>query len=133
VVSTRVVGLIGPLGLIAVGGVVAIIRWGLLATDPGFFGVFGLQMLHAFTFAATYLGNQHAIARLVPEEMTASAQSIYASSNAILTAAATAASGPLYEAFGAEAFLAMTAPAAAALVIVALFAWLSPKAHGVRA
>jgi PPP family 3-phenylpropionic acid transporter len=133
VVSTRVVRLIGPLGLIAVGGVVAIIRWGLLATDPGFFGVFGLQMLHAFTFAATYLGNQHAIARVVPEEMTASAQSIYASSNAILTAAATAASGPLYEAFGAEAFLAMTAPAAVALVIVAAFAWLSPKAHGVRA
>jgi PPP family 3-phenylpropionic acid transporter len=133
VVSTRLVRLFGPLGLITAGGIIAILRWSLFATDPGFAGVVGLQMLHAFTFAATYLGNQHAIARVVPEEMTASAQAIYGSTNAILMAGATAASGPLYEAFGAEAFLPMIALPILALAIIAVFARLSPKARGVRA
>lgn len=133
VVSTRVVRLVGPLGLLTVGGLAAIVRWSLFATDPGFLGVVGLQMLHAFTFAATYLGNQHAIARVVPEEMTASAQAIYGSTGAILMAGAIAASGPLYQSFGAHAFLAMTVLPVVALAIIAGFAWLSPKARGVRA
>ncbi|MBN8994668.1 MAG: MFS transporter [Rhizobiales bacterium] len=132
-VSTRAVRIAGPLGLVTLGGFVAILRWGLFATDPGFAGVMALMALHAFTFGATYAGNQHAIARLVPEEMTASAQAIYGSTSAILMAGATALAGPLYEAFGAHAFLAMIVPAAIGLAIIAALVRFSPRGRALRA
>ena len=90
-------------------------------------GVLALQVLHGLTFGGTYLGNQHAIVRVVPEEMTASAQGLYGSLSAILLAGSTALAGPLYESFGAKAFLAMTVSPVLALAIVAGYAYLSPR------
>jgi PPP family 3-phenylpropionic acid transporter len=125
--SRRLTRLLGPLGLLAVGAVAAIVRWSLFSTDPGFAGVLALQVLHGLTFGGTYLGNQHAIVRVVPEEMTASAQGLYGSLSAILLAGSTALAGPLYESFGAKAFLAMTVSPVLALAIVAAYAYLSPR------
>jgi len=39
--------------------------------------LFGLQMLHAFTFAATHLAMTQYITHKVPDQLTASAQTFY--------------------------------------------------------
>ena len=104
---------IGPFGFLALGGVAAIVRWLLFPLEPGFVGYAALQGLHAFTFGAVYIGNQHAIARAVPEEVTASAQGIFAMVVGLFMAIATLAAGPLYENFGGNALRADGDPAGA--------------------
>ncbi len=112
---------IGPLGFLALGGVAAIVRWLLFPLEPGLLGYAVLQALHAFTFGAVYVGNQHAIARTVPEEVTASAQGIFAMVVGLFMAISTLAAGPLYERFGGNAFALMAILPALALVILAFY------------
>jgi PPP family 3-phenylpropionic acid transporter len=112
---------IGPLGFLAVGGAAAVVRWLCFPLEPGFLGYLLLQGLHAFTFGAVYVGNQHAIARAVPEEVTASAQGVFAMVVGLLMALAMLASGPLYHAFGGNAFALMAILPAIALVILAVY------------
>jgi MFS transporter, PPP family, 3-phenylpropionic acid transporter len=111
----------GPLGLLALGGLAAILRWAIYSTDPGFLGFAVLQGLHGLTFGATYLGNQHAIARAIPEELTASAQGLLSMISGLLLAGATFLAGPLYQGLGGHAFLVMTLFPALALVILAVY------------
>jgi PPP family 3-phenylpropionic acid transporter len=61
----------GDDGLLLIGTVAAMLRWSLFPLDLNFVGFFLVQCLHGLTFGATYLGTQHAIARIVPDEMTA--------------------------------------------------------------
>lgn len=119
--SRPLVRIFGPFGLLLLGGVAAVVRWVLFAAEPGFAGFAALQALHALTFGAVYLGNQHAIARAVPEEVTASAQGLFAMVTGLLMAGTTALAGPLYEAFGGQAFLAMAPMPVAALIILGVY------------
>jgi MFS transporter, PPP family, 3-phenylpropionic acid transporter len=112
---------IGDYNLIIIGAVAAVLRWSLLPIEFGFVGFLFVQCLHGVTFGATYLGMQHTIARIVPDEMTASAQGIYAMMAGILMAGTTAIAGPLYGALGGMAFATMVAPAVAALLILVLY------------
>jgi PPP family 3-phenylpropionic acid transporter len=119
--SGRAIRTFGPFGLLVVGGLAAILRWTVYATEPGFLGFAVLQGLHGFTFGATYLGNQHAIARSIPEELTASAQGLYSMVSGLLLAGTTFLAGPLYEALGGHAFLVMTVFPVLALLILAVY------------
>jgi PPP family 3-phenylpropionic acid transporter len=112
---------LGPHGFLALGGIAAIFRWLCFPLEPGFLGYALLQGLHAFTFGAVYIGNQHAIARAVPEEVTASAQGVFAMVVGLLMAIVTLASGPLYETFGGEGFALMAILPAVALAILAVY------------
>ena len=107
--------------VIVVGGIAAIVRWSLFTLEPGFFGSVALQLLHALSFGATFMGVQKAITEWIPEETTGGAQGF----NVVVTSATlgigTLASGWLYETLGAYAFLAMVVPAAAGLMLVLLF------------
>jgi PPP family 3-phenylpropionic acid transporter len=114
--SGTVVRKIGDVGLIFVGAAGALMRWSLFPIELGFAVFLLVQCLHGLSFGATFLGTQHAIARIVPDEMTASAQGIYAMISGILMAAIVALAGPLYGAFGGNAFLAMIIPVLLALV-----------------
>ena len=58
--SGRLLHRFGPVGLVALGGSAAIFRWAAMSTDPGLVITLGLQALHALTFGAVYVGNQHA-------------------------------------------------------------------------
>ena len=70
---------LAPLRLLRLGGACApIVRWLCFPLEPGFVGYLALQGLHAFSFGAVYLANQHAIARVVPDEVIASAQGVLA-------------------------------------------------------
>jgi MFS transporter, PPP family, 3-phenylpropionic acid transporter len=122
----------GPFGLLVLGGLAAILRWTVYSTDPGFLGFALLQGLHGLTFGATYLGNQHAIARAIPEELTALAQGLFSMISGLLLAGTTFLAGPLYEAFGGRAFLVMTVLPAVALTILAVYRALAaapPQPH----
>jgi PPP family 3-phenylpropionic acid transporter len=105
--------------LIAIGGIVAILRWLLFGLEPGLAATFLLQMLHAFSFGATFLGVMKAITERVPDEITAAAQGLNIIATGGLMAVASLASGVLYESLGVHAFVVMTIPAAAGLVILA--------------
>jgi PPP family 3-phenylpropionic acid transporter len=111
----------GDHGLLLIGTIAAVLRWSLFPLDLSFAGFFLIQCLHGLTFGATYLGTQHAIARIVPDEMTASAQGIYAMMTGILMAGITALAGPLYSTFGHLAFATMIVPPM--LAILALVAY----------
>jgi PPP family 3-phenylpropionic acid transporter len=119
--SGRVLMWVGPYKLLLAGVVAAIVRWLAFALDPGLFAILAIQSLHGLTFGATYLGTQYLIARLVPEEMTASAQGIFAMISGLTLAVGTVISGPLYSAYGVDGFYFMLPPAVAALGLLIAF------------
>jgi len=123
--STAAIRAVGPFGLLVLGALAAIVRWALFAEDLGFLGFAALQALHGLTFGATYVGNQHAIARTVPEEMTASAQGLFGMVTGLLMAGTTFLAGPLYASFGADAFLVMIVPPVLALLILVAYRFLT--------
>ncbi|SHG06987.1 MFS transporter, PPP family, 3-phenylpropionic acid transporter [Kaistia soli DSM 19436] len=104
--------------LILAGALAAVIRWALLPLITSFAMTFLLQSLHAFTFGATFVGMQLAIARTVPEEMTASAQGLCMMSAGGLMALTTLMAGTLYERLGVHAYWVMSAFAALAVIII---------------
>ena len=100
----------GPLGLIGLGAIAGILRWGVMATDPGLTVTVALQLLHAFTFGAAHLGAVQFIADNVPANRAVSAQMLYALCvSGIALGGASVASGYLYETFAAGAYLGMAA------------------------
>lgn len=122
-VSGRVLARLGPVGLLALGGGAAVVRWSILASDPGLGVLVAVQMLHAFTFGATHLGTMHLIDRAVPAGYAVTAQSLYYTlSGGIILGLATVLAGDLYTAFAGQAFLAMTVMAAVGLTGVMLLA-----------
>lgn len=102
--GTRLMGRFGPYQLIVFGGFAALLRFGAMAFDPPLMLLFPLQLLHGFTFGATYLGMVEMVAHGVSAHRSGSGQSLAAWTVNIFMSAATVASGPLWVALGAEAF-----------------------------
>jgi PPP family 3-phenylpropionic acid transporter len=130
VAGRRGIGHLGPAALIGIGGVAGALRWVVTAstTDPWIIGP--LQALHALSFAATMLGAAGLLARLVPPELGATAQTLHAALGPGLgMLLLTGASGPLYARFGGLAFLAMAAACLAALIPAALLARRGEATH----
>lgn len=118
--STRLVARYGAYAFLVASGVGAMIRWLLFpfAIEAGFLAVAAIMTLHAITYGLSYLGIQHALARLVPDRMTASAQGIFAMAMGLLMAGTTSLSGPIYATWGIGGFFAMVPVAAAGLICV---------------
>jgi PPP family 3-phenylpropionic acid transporter len=95
------------MSLVAVGAAAGVVRFGLLATDPGLAATFALQALHALTFAATHLGAMAALTALSPPGGRGAAQGVYGAVIALTMALATVAAGWIYRAAGPLAFAAM--------------------------
>jgi PPP family 3-phenylpropionic acid transporter len=103
-----VVARLGPLGLLALGGVGGIVRWSLMGLVPGLAAAATLQLLHALTFGASHLGAMYMLARSVPPEAAVSAQSLYAAlSTGLGSGLVMLAAGALYAAYGGQAYLFM--------------------------
>lgn len=116
--SGPVIERLGPLRLIAIAAIAAIIRWTAMAFDPPLAALVPLQVLHGATFGAAHLGAVHYMARAIPQTQGGTAQALYASvTSGIAMGAATLSAGQLYAAFAGRAYLAM-----AALGIVGLLA-----------
>jgi len=108
---------IGPWSLLMVGAAVAVLRWSAMAFAPPLWLLWPLQALHALTFAATFLAGVQIVERLAPRDSQTAAQTLSSVVSAgVLIGLATAASGPLYDRFGAGGYWAMAVMAAAGLL-----------------
>lgn len=117
-----------PEALVVAGGLAAVVRWTAMAALPPLWLLWPLQILHAGTFALTFLGGIRLINRMFGDDGTPQAQMIYMGvASAPAQAFATLISGPLYDATlaaGAPArgYLAMSVMATAGLGL-ALLLW----------
>ena len=117
-----------PETLIVAGGIGAVIRWTALAALPPFWLLLPLQLLHALSFAATFLGGMRFIQTIYGDDRAPTAQMIYMGvANAPTYAAAVLISGPLYDRLGAPGYLAMTGVAALGLVLAVMLWRLRPE------
>lgn len=111
---------IGPVRLLVIAGAAAAVRWlgtGLTEALPA---LAVLQLLHAFSFGAAHLAAMHYIAKEIPVELSASAQSLYSGLVwGVFLGIGLLAAGLLYEAMAVRAFLPMVVPALAG----SIFAW----------
>jgi PPP family 3-phenylpropionic acid transporter len=120
--SRRLQRQLGPEGFLVLGGLAGVLRWGAMTLTPPLPLLFVLQLLHGFTFAATYLGGILLVQKATPAALAATGQALYAAiGSGILFASATAVSGALFGAFGSGAYVAPAGLAAAcALAALAL-------------
>jgi PPP family 3-phenylpropionic acid transporter len=101
-----------PALLLGIGAAGSIIRWGLTALAPPLAGLFVLQLLHALTYAATYMGFLRFAVEAMPERQTATVQAVNAAlSGGVVMALASAASGYFYARIGIAGFAVMILPA----------------------
>lgn len=103
--GTPVLRRIGPLWLLAAGGLAAVIRFGALALDPPLWLLVPLQLLHGGTFGATYLGLVELVARTTPEHRASTAQSVAGWTVSLAMSLASFGAGQLWVVFGHTAFL----------------------------
>ena len=106
--SAPFVARIGPIPLLVLGGVAAILRWATMSFDPPYAVLLVLQALHALTYGATHLGAIHFIAKAVPQKGSGTAQALYSAiGNGLATAGATYVAGLVYPGLGADTFIVM--------------------------
>lgn len=107
---------LSPARLLLAGGIVAVIRWTILAFDPPLPFVILAQFMHGGTFALAHLGAVFFILRAVPPRLAATAQSLYfMGSQGVMMGVMTLACGHVYSQWGGKAYLLMTAMGVAAI------------------
>jgi PPP family 3-phenylpropionic acid transporter len=97
----------GPIMLILIGAVGAIVRWIATALDPPFLLLSLIQLLHAISFGATHLGTMQFLSKAALPGGRAAAQGDVATANSVMMALASALSGVLYGMGGSLAYAAM--------------------------
>ena len=121
--GAAVVRRLGPPGLLILGGLAAMVRWGITGLTTELEVLVVVQALHALSFGATHLGAMHFIARAVPSEISATAQSLYAGiAMGVAFGIAMPLAGWLYGQAGGMAFQAMTAMACAGTLFALILA-----------
>lgn len=116
----------GPLLLIVIGGLGAVLRWSLMPIEPPLAGFFVLQTLHGLSFGAVHLGTMHFLADNIAEERMGAAQGASFVLGGAAMAIAVFSSGPLYALLGVKAYLVMAAASVAGLALVGMAARLQP-------
>jgi len=104
---------ISPAGLLMVGALGALLRWGAMMVNPPAALLPFLQILHALSFGATHLGALTYVARHAGEGRAATAQGHLAIALSAVMAIASAVSGPLYAHYGVASYAAMALMAVA--------------------
>ncbi len=106
--SGAVASRLGPVRLMLLGAAAGIVRWGVLGSSTDLATIAAVQWLHGLTFAATHLGAMHFLARAIPREHSATAQTLYAAVGVgVLMGIAMIVSGEIYSALAGAAFHAM--------------------------
>lgn len=127
--ATSMLKRFSPLGLILLGGVVAVLRFALTALDPPKALLVPLMMMHAFTFAATFLGTVAIAGESGGSGAQGRAQAFVTTITAVAMLLATFAAGPLYARYGAYAFFGSALIALFGCVL-ALLAYSQPQSAG---
>lgn len=121
IVLTRARGLakrFGPAMLLALGAGAAALRWTVTALEPPLAVLFFVQLLHAFTFAAAYLGTIEFLDRAAPLRLVNTGMTLMSTTGVgAVTGLATVIAGYVWRDHGATpAYLMMAAMGAAALL-----------------
>ena len=77
--SGKLVQRTGPVAFLVLAAGAGIIRWSVLGATTDLAALVAVQGFHAFTFGAAHVAAMHFIAREIPAEFTATAQSLYSS------------------------------------------------------
>jgi PPP family 3-phenylpropionic acid transporter len=113
---------------------VAVVRWVAMAFSPPLWLLFALQLLHAITFAAGYLGGVYFIANWTADDIAAEAQGFSYVLQQAMTVAMILGMGWCVAAFGPGAWLLAGAFSLAGALCVVISLRLQPKsAHPVPA
>ncbi len=117
--ARRLVRRWSPVVLLALGGAAAALRWSLTAAEPPLGLLFLIQTMHAFTFAAAYLGAIEFIDRAVPVRLVNTAMTLMSATGVgAVTGVATAIAGFVWTNSGpAAAYLMMAAMGACAVLL----------------
>lgn len=114
------------------GGIGAMLRWALMATDPGAGGILVAQALHGVSCAAVQLGPAYLLAELGGKERLSQSQAWLAAANAGGASLFTYLSGPLYASVGERGYLAMAAIAGLGFALSILVARHRSRAQELR-
>ncbi|MGX1165288.1 PPP family 3-phenylpropionic acid transporter [Bradyrhizobium sp. USDA 372] len=107
-----------PSTLMAIGGVIAVLRWIVTASEPPLVLLAIAQLGHGFSFGMTILGTMNLLVQRVPSHQIARGQGYYAACNGLLGAATSIASGAIYARIGDGVYYVMAAMAAAGAILI---------------
>lgn len=112
---------LSPTALMLIGASGAALRWGMMAINPAAVVLPFLQLLHALSFGATYLGALSYVAARAGPGQAATAQSHLAVAVSVAGGVTSAISGVLYSNFGSGSYAIMASAAIAggACVLIA--------------
>ena len=114
------VGRFSPALLIAAAGCGGVIRWTLTAAEPDLPILMLVQLLHALTFAAAYLGAIEFIDRATPKRLVNSAMTLSSTTGVgAIMGLATIAAGYMFDRYGASAAYLMMATMSAMSAVAA--------------
>ncbi len=103
--------------LMVIGAASSVLRWSIMAFDPGIGALVGLQTLHALTFGASHLAAIRFISQSVDSRLAGTAQAFYATTAmGVAMGGATLASGLVYAKIGGATFLLMAGIAGVGLI-----------------
>lgn len=107
-----------PSTMMAIGGIIAVVRWIVTASEPPLALLAIAQLGHGFSFGMTILGTMSLLVQRVPSHQIARGQGYYAACNGLLGAATSIASGAIYARIGEGLYYLMAAMAAAGAVLI---------------
>jgi len=111
-----------PKFFIIIAGVMAIIRWTLMAYADTFLFIALIQILHAFTFGLTHLAAINFISEVMPVRAQAKSQALYSAiSMGAFLAVSISVSGDLYRLFYDKSFLFSSFLALTGVIISLIF------------
>jgi MFS transporter, PPP family, 3-phenylpropionic acid transporter len=118
----------GPEALLLAGGLAATVRWFAMAAAPPLALQAVLQLLHAATFAAAYVGAIRIVQRETPDAIAGVGQTLYSGlASGLLMGLSGIAAGILYDAVKGGGYLVMGMLAAAGLALAFILARLPAK------
>ena len=121
--ARRLVRRWSPVFLLALGGGAAAVRWSITAAEPPLAFLFFIQMMHALTFAAAYLGSIEFIDRATPVRLVNTAMTLMSTTGVgAVTGIATVVAGFIWTDIGPAAAYLMMAGMGGAAVILSLTA-----------
>lgn len=107
-----------PSTLMAIGGLSAVVRWLVTASEPPLALLAIAQLGHGLSFGMTILGTMTLLVQRVPSHQIARGQGYYAASNGLLGAVTSIASGAIYARLGEGLYYVMAAMAAAGALVI---------------
>jgi PPP family 3-phenylpropionic acid transporter len=116
--ATRLSGRLGPFGFLLIGGAGATLRWLIYPLIESAWAWTAVQVLHACSFSATHLGTMLFVTRAAPDRLAGSAQGLAVTLTGLTMAVSMLAAGPLYSAYGGNAFYVMAALAAVGTAVL---------------